>query len=167
MAKGVVRSKISCVYVKVDGLGETLLFTRTKSNKNWLRTGVSNMQILSFLFLTKFHDIISNLDLFSLKTMISDCLYCENDRSFNTCAHVLVFGAWHRLLLYFNLFPAKSPYSYWSTRSPLTNLIGWLFCDVKLVASFAGLFRSAKVKQKSFLSELSHISANFCPISFG
>ena len=40
--KGVVRSKISCGYVKVDGLGETLLITQTKSDKNWLRYGASN-----------------------------------------------------------------------------------------------------------------------------
>ena len=32
--KGVVRSKISRGYVKVDGLGETLLFSRTKSDKS-------------------------------------------------------------------------------------------------------------------------------------
>ena len=30
---------------EVGGLGETLLFTRTKSDKNWPRSGVSNMQI--------------------------------------------------------------------------------------------------------------------------
>ena len=35
--QGVVRSKISRRYVKVDGLGETLLFTRAKSDKNWMR----------------------------------------------------------------------------------------------------------------------------------
>ena len=33
--KGIVQSKISRGYVKVDGLGETLLFTQTKSDKNW------------------------------------------------------------------------------------------------------------------------------------
>ena len=32
--KGIVRSKISRRYVKVDSLGETLFFTRTKSDKN-------------------------------------------------------------------------------------------------------------------------------------
>ena len=29
-------------YVKVDGLGETLLFTRTKCDKNWPRYGASS-----------------------------------------------------------------------------------------------------------------------------
>ena len=36
-------------YMKVDGPGEKLLFTRTKSDKNWPRNGVSNMQILHVL----------------------------------------------------------------------------------------------------------------------
>ena len=43
--KGVVWSKISSGYVKVDGLGVTMLFTRSKSDNNWPRTSVSNMQI--------------------------------------------------------------------------------------------------------------------------
>ena len=42
IVKGVVRSKVSRGYVQVDGLGETLLFTRSKSNKNWPITGASN-----------------------------------------------------------------------------------------------------------------------------
>ena len=40
--KGMVRSKISRGYVKVDGLGEALLFSRTKSDKNLPRYGASN-----------------------------------------------------------------------------------------------------------------------------
>ena len=47
--KGEVRSKITRGYFKVDGLGEKLLFTRIKSDKNWPRYGVSNMQILLVL----------------------------------------------------------------------------------------------------------------------
>ena len=41
LPKGVVRSKISRGYVEIDGLGGTLLFTRTKSDKNWPRYGAS------------------------------------------------------------------------------------------------------------------------------
>ena len=40
--KGIVRSKISRGYIKVDSLGGKLLFTRTKSDKNWPRYGASN-----------------------------------------------------------------------------------------------------------------------------
>ena len=40
--KGVVSSKISRRCVEVDGLGETLLFTRTKSDKIWPRYWASN-----------------------------------------------------------------------------------------------------------------------------
>ena len=39
--KGVVRSKISHGYVEVDILGETLIFIRSKSDKNWPRSGAS------------------------------------------------------------------------------------------------------------------------------
>ena len=40
--QGLVRSKIFRGYVKVEGLEETLILTRTKSDKNWPRTGASN-----------------------------------------------------------------------------------------------------------------------------
>ena len=40
--EGVVRSKISRGYVEGDSLEETLLFTRSKSDKNWSRTGGYN-----------------------------------------------------------------------------------------------------------------------------
>ena len=42
--KWVVRSKNPRGYVRVDSLGEILLFIRSKSDKNWPRTGVSLTQ---------------------------------------------------------------------------------------------------------------------------
>ena len=42
----------------------------------------------------------------------------------------------------------NTTWSDWSTRCSLTNLIGWLLCDVLGIASFAGLFSSAEVEQK-------------------
>ena len=85
-----------------------------------------------------------------------------------------LFGTRHRLLIFFELCAKKSPCSDWSTHC---YLIGWLFCDVLGIASFAGLFSSAKVGQKSFfervvldatyldqfLSDFVQVKSNFSP----
>ena len=51
-------------------------------------------------------------------------------------------------VIFFDHSPTKSVRSNWSTRCSLTNLIGWLWHNRWI--SFAWLFRSAQVGQKSF-----------------
>ena len=80
-------------------------------------------------------------------------------------ALALLFGTRHRSLIFFRA----------TQRDPIGRHVAGLRillvdCTVTdLGARFAELFSSAKVGQKSFLSELHwtpHISANFCPIFF-
>ena len=78
----------------------------------------------------------------------------KNDARFNTRALALLLGTWHRSLIFCWGFAdglTESPWSDWSTRFSLTNLIGWLFSNVTGVwGSFVWVFKSVKVGQKSF-----------------
>ena len=73
-------------------------------------------------------------------------LFCITiTRVWQGCTSVAV---WHSAT-FAHISPCNTTWSDWSIRWSLTNLIGWLFCDVFSIASFAGLVRSAKDGQKS------------------
>ena len=80
---------------------------------------------------------------------------CKND----TCAQLLLFGTWHHSLIFI-----RATQRDWSTRCFLTNLIGWLFCDVigkEALPGFSGQPKSDKYRVLSELYWTPHISAHF------
>ena len=146
---------------KVDGVGERLLFARTKSEKKIIREPACQTcscfmsHVLKKQYPGKFRWLITSPDVLTGDVGLrSACSYTpmkvwrnvEKWTPYKSLTRVhkrfaLLFDTWHSLLIFFELSLTKSPWSDWSTRYCLTNLIGWLFSDALL--GFSGQPKSS------------------------